>query len=116
MSEDTAGPRNAEDDGALGELTDEILALGDRLLQSYRQAADGDGPSEDEIRQALSTLGQAWNQMAGAVGVAIQDQEVRRHLKRAAGSLASAVASTLEEFIPRPPTEGMPEEPEAEER
>lgn len=100
MREDVGQPQTPETDGAWADLTDEILALGDRLRHTYEEASDGNGPTEDEIRQALSTLGRAWNQMAGAVGVAIQDQQVRQHLKRAAGSLASAVAATLEEFMP----------------
>lgn len=101
MSEDTA--QTPEDDRAWADLTDEIMALGERLRHTYEETSDGSGPTEDEIRQALFTLGRAWNQMAGAVGVAIQDQAVRRHLKRAAGSLASAVATTLEELTPRRP-------------
>ncbi len=88
MSEDTGGPETPDDEGAWAELTDEVLALGGRLRQTYTEAADGKGPTEEEIRQALSTLGRAWNHLAGAFGVAIQDREVRQHLKSAAGSLA----------------------------
>jgi hypothetical protein len=107
MSEDTGGPEPPDDNGAWAELTDEILALGSRLRQTYAETVDGKGPTEEEVRQALSTLGRAWNHMAGAFGVAIQDREVRQHLRRAAGSLASAVATTLEEFMPRePPGDG----------
>ena len=101
MSEDTGGPETPDDEGAWAELTDEVLALGGRLRQTYTEAADGKGPTEEEIRQALSTLGRAWNHLAGAFGVAIQDREVRQHLKSAAGSLASAVSATLDELIPR---------------
>lgn len=85
------------------ELTDDLLGLTERLRGTYRQVADESGPTEEEVRDAFSTLAGAWNQIAGAVGVAIQDEDVRSHLKKAASSLANAIGASLAEFVPRTP-------------
>lgn len=69
--------------------------LGRRLRDVYQAVADESGPSEGEIKDAFGTLMDAWNQVAGTVGNAIQDPEVRSHLKSAAGALAEAVGATL---------------------
>lgn len=93
-------PDDPEGSGPWSDLTDDLLGLTDRLRGTYRRVADETGPSEAEVREAFTTLAGAWNQLAGAVGVAIQDQEVRDHLKKAASSLANAVAASLSEFLP----------------
>lgn len=89
-----------EADGLWSELTDDLLGLTDKLRTTYRQAAEEAGPTEDEVRDALRTLSGAWNQLAGSVGEAIQDPEVKTHLKKAATSLVNAVGTSLAEFFP----------------
>ena len=69
--------------------------LGQRLRDVYRSVADETGPTEDEVKDAFTTLLGAWNQVAGTVGNAFKDSEVRGHLKSAAGALAEAVGATL---------------------
>jgi hypothetical protein len=91
-----------QETGPWSELTDDLLGLTDRLRTTYRRAADESGPSEDQVRDALRTLAGAWNQLAGSVGTAIQDPEVKRHLKKAASSLVNAVGASLSELIPTP--------------
>lgn len=89
-----------QETGPWSELTDDLLGLTDKLRTTYRRAADQSGPSEDQVRDALRTLAGAWNQLAGSVGTAIQDPEVKRHLKKAASSLVNAVGASLSELIP----------------
>lgn len=84
-------------------LTEELVALTERLRRTYAGFADG-GPSEEEIRQALATLASAWGQVAEAVGAALGDEEMRGHFKRAGRSLASAVGAGLSELIAPGPT------------
>jgi hypothetical protein len=81
-----------------GELTDELVALTERITASYREVAGEAGPSEEEIREALRTLAGAWGQVSASVGRAWGDPAVRLHLGRAAGSLSRAVSATLSEL------------------
>lgn len=69
--------------------------LGDRLKETYRKVADGKGPSEEEIRQALATLSGAWDQMASSLSVVFQDPGLRQHLKETAMTLAEALGDTI---------------------
>jgi hypothetical protein len=91
-----------QETGPWSELTDDLLGLTDKLRITYRRALDESGPSEDQVREAFRTLAGAWNQLAGSVGTAIQDPEVKRHLKKAASSLVNAVGASLSELIPAP--------------
>lgn len=75
--------------------TSQFGDLGDRLKSTYRKVTDGNGPTEDEVRQALATLLDAWNQVAGSISEAIRDPETKEELKKAATSLANAVGTTI---------------------
>lgn len=77
---------------------EELGGLGERLRDTYRKVSDGDGPSEEEVKEALGVLAGVWNQIAGSVTTALQDPEVREKLKTAAGSLAAAVGTTISEL------------------
>jgi hypothetical protein len=79
-------------------VADEFSGLSQRLKATYRKVADEDGPTEEQILDAISTLKGAWEQVAGAVTSAIQDPEMREQLKSAAGSLAIAVGTTVSEL------------------
>ena len=80
------------------EVTNRFGELGHRLTSTYRKVADEQGPTEDEIKEAFSTLAGAWDQIAGSVSDILRDPEARDGLKRAAGSLASALGSTLSDL------------------
>jgi hypothetical protein len=80
------------------EVTNRFGELGHRLKSTYRKVADEQGPTEDEIKGAFSTLAGAWDQIAGSVSEILRDPETRDGLKRAAGSLASALGSTLSDL------------------
>jgi len=75
--------------------TAEFSGIGRRLKETYRKVADDRGPSEDEIKQAFSTLAGAWDQVAESVTTALKDPALREQLKDAVGSFASAVGSTV---------------------
>lgn len=79
-------------------MTNRFGELGDRLKSTYRKVADEQGPSEDEIKGAFATLAGAWDQIAESVSDILRDPETRDGLKRAAGSLASALGSTLSDL------------------
>lgn len=77
---------------------DEFNELGDQLKDTYRRVAPEDGPSEDDIKDAFSTLAGAWSQVAGSVSSALQDPEVRQRLKDAGSAFATAVGRTISEL------------------
>jgi hypothetical protein len=75
--------------------SEEIGELGRRLRDLYHSVSDEEAPSEGDVRDAFAVLAGAWNQVASTLGTAVQDPEVRRHLRTAIGSLADAVAATV---------------------
>ena len=77
------------------EVTNELGSLGNRLRDTYRKVADERGPSEEEIKDAFSTLLNAWDQVSESVSTALNDPETREHLKQAASSFASALGNTM---------------------
>ena len=76
-------------------MTVEWTALKARLRDTYRDLASDDGPSEEEIKAALATLAGAWDQVAASFSAAMGNPETRAHLKKAAGSLATALGATV---------------------
>lgn len=93
---------------------EEFGGLGERLKGNYRRVASEDGPTEEEIKEAFATLAGAWDQIATSVSSALQDPEVRRKLKDAASSLATAVGTTINELgTELRGTESAPEDPPA---
>jgi len=72
--------------------------LGEQLRATYHKVADGAGPTETEIRDALATLARVWDRVADSIGTALRDPEVRQRLKDAAGSLATAMGTTISEL------------------
>lgn len=79
-------------------VSTELGDLKDRIADTYRRVADDHGPSEDEIKQAFSTLAGAWDQVAESVTTALRDPDVRDKLKTAASSFASAFGTTMSEL------------------
>ena len=76
-------------------MTVEWTALKARLRDTYRDLASDDGPSEEEIKAALATLAGAWDQVAASFSAAMGNPETRAQLKKAAGSLATALGATV---------------------
>ena len=75
--------------------TAQFGSLGDRLKSTYRKVADEKGPSEDDVKDAFTTLLGAWNQVADTFADALNDPETRDHLKKVARSFAAAIGTTI---------------------
>ena len=60
-------------------------------------SGDG-GPSEDEVKSALETLGEAARTVADSVGSAMKDPEVRDQVKDAAASFVTALGETFSQL------------------
>ena len=76
-------------------MTNDFVGIGRRIKDTYRQVADGRGPTEDDIKEAFTTLAGAWDQVAESVAGALKDPAVRQQIKDAAGSFASALGTTI---------------------
>jgi hypothetical protein len=77
------------------EAGERFSELTDRLRERYRSAAGEEGPSEDQVRQALQTLGNAAQAMVDSVGTAARDPQVHTQVKDAAAGFISAIGQTL---------------------
>jgi enamine deaminase RidA (YjgF/YER057c/UK114 family) len=94
--------------------------VGDKLRDRYREMAGEEGPSEEQVREALKTLGNAVQSVFESIGAAMKDPEVRTQVKDAAAGFVSAMGETfkdLGEEIQRTPepavAETAPSEPAA---
>lgn len=72
--------------------------LKERWRATYEQTAGEDGPSSEQVREALGTLAGVWDRMAGSVSAALSDPAVREQLKDAGSSLASAIGTTISDL------------------
>jgi hypothetical protein len=79
-------------------VSGEFAELKSRLADTYRRVSNDHGPTEDEIRDAFSTLAGAWDQIAESVTTALRDPDVQEKLKDAAGSFATALGTTMTEL------------------
>jgi hypothetical protein len=79
-------------------MADQWKSLGRKLRDTYRQSGSDDGPTDEDIRAAFSTLGSAWDRLAGAFGTAIRDEQVRQNAKRAATGFFEAVGAAFSEL------------------
>jgi hypothetical protein len=92
--------------------------VGDKLKDRYRDVVGEEGPSEDQVRQALKTLGSAVQAVFESVGAAMRDPDTRTQVKDAAAGFASAVGQTFSDLgeeirrTPEPETAQDEERPE----
>ena len=70
-------------------------SIGEKLRDRYREMSGDAGPSEDDVRSALETLGDAARAVADSVGTAMKDPEVRDQVKDAAASFVTALGQTF---------------------
>ncbi len=73
-------------------------SIGDKLKDRYNELSGGGGPSEEEVRSALETLGEAARAVADSVGSAMKDPEVREQVKDAAASFVTALGQTFSQL------------------
>ncbi len=98
-------------------MTDDFGGLGQQLKDTYRKVAKDRGPSDDEIKQAFSTLAGAWSQVAESVSTVLTDPDIRQQLKEAASSLATALGATITELgseLKKATSPGVPQGDEEE--
>jgi len=85
------------------------------LKETYQRSFADEGPDQTEIKAALRTLGNAWENVAQAVGAAARDEEVRAKMKSAATGFFEAVGAAFSELgseLRRSnPSDGTVEEP-----
>jgi len=91
-------PIDNVDDDPWDRLADQFASLGDKLKSRYREVAGSEGPTDEELKAALRTLGGAWDRVADAVTSAMKDEEVRRSVKQTATSLADAIGAAFNEI------------------
>jgi hypothetical protein len=80
---------------AWNQAREQLASLGDKLAAHYRRLVGEEGPQEEQVRDALRTLGAAFDRVMESLGTAARDPEVRETLRGAATSLASAVGATF---------------------
>ncbi|HVR32366.1 MAG TPA: hypothetical protein VMS74_06620 [Acidimicrobiia bacterium] len=73
-------------------------SIGDKLKDRYKEMSGEDGPSEDQVRLALETLGDAARAVADSVGSAMKDPAVREQVKDAAASFVTALGQTFSQL------------------
>lgn len=73
-------------------------SIGEKLRDRYKEVSGDGGPSEDEVRSALETLGQAARAVADSVGNAMKDPDVREQAKHAAASFVTALGQTFSQL------------------
>jgi len=73
-------------------------SIGEKLRDRYREMSGDGGPSEDEVRSAFETLGDAARAVADSVGSAMKDPEVRDQVKDAAASFVTALGQTFSQL------------------
>jgi hypothetical protein len=73
-------------------------SIGDKLKDRYRELSGDGGPSDDEVRTALETLGEAARAVADSVGSAMKDPDVREQVKDAAASFVTALGQTFSQL------------------
>ena len=94
--DESTGGRTADDPWS--EAGEKWSSVSEALRARYRQVAGEDGPSEDDVRGALETLGEAARTVAESFGAAMRDPEVRDQVKGAAASFVSAMGETLSQL------------------
>lgn len=80
---------------AWSQVREVLGSLGATLRDHYAAVAGPDGPSEEQVRGALRTLGEAFEQMIESLGSAFRDPAVRDQARKAAGSVVTAIGATF---------------------
>ncbi|MFV1971150.1 MAG: hypothetical protein ACC683_09135 [Acidimicrobiia bacterium] len=116
----------SQSEEAWNDVGEQFKKLGSTLKYHY-QAQEGveetEVVSEDEIKDALRTLGESIKRAFATVGDAVKDPEVKEEVRQTAGSLFDALGATFSELAddisnrrekrhdspsPPVPTEGSP--------
>ncbi len=101
-------PKPEETDDPWKQVGERWSEIREELKLRYREVAGDEGPSEEAVRDAFTTLGGAAQRLMESVGDAARDPEMRGQLKDVAASLVAALGRTFEDLgeeLKRPRTE-----------
>lgn len=90
-----------QSDEAWNDVGEQLKALG-MMFKSHYQAYEGEDitevVSEDEVKDALRTLGESAKAAFGTIGDAFTDPEIREEARQTAGSFFDALGATFSEL------------------
>jgi hypothetical protein len=90
-----------QSDEAWNDVGEQLKALG-MMFKSHYQAYEGEDitevVSEDEVKDALRTLGESAKAAFGTIGDAFTDPEIREEARQTAGSFFDALGVTFSEL------------------
>ena len=72
--------------------------LGSKLRTRYREIVGEDGPAEEDVRQAFTTIGTAAQSLVDSISESMRDPEVRDQVKEATSTFFSAIGKTLSQL------------------
>ncbi|MCL1595185.1 MAG: hypothetical protein M3132_12620 [Actinomycetia bacterium] len=88
----------SQSDEAWNDVGDQFKKLGSTFKQFYQvhESSEGvDPPSEDDVRDALRTLGDSVRQAFATVGDAFNDPEIKEETRYTAGLFFDALGATF---------------------
>lgn len=107
-------PRGEDSTDPWQQATEQFSSLGSKLRDRYTEIVGDDGPAEDDVREAIKTIGTAAQSMFESISASMRDPEVRDQVKEASATFFSAIGQTLGELgeelrKPEPPRRPEPE-------
>ncbi|MGH8875362.1 MAG: hypothetical protein ACRDVM_08965 [Acidimicrobiia bacterium] len=94
---DARSRQAADPDAAWRRVAEQVSALSDRFRDHYL-TEDAEGPTDEAVREALRTLGEALNRVVVSLGHALGDPDVREAAKQTAGGLVTAMGAAFSEL------------------
>jgi len=85
-------------DEAWRQASEHFTALGSKLRNRYQEIVGDDGPAEEDVREAFTTIGTAAQSLVDSIGESMRDPEVREQLKDATSTFFSAIGKTLSQL------------------
>ncbi len=80
------------------QASERFSSIGSKLRDRYAEIVGEDGPAEDDVRDAIKTIGTAAQSMIESIGVSMRDPDVREQLKDASSTFFTAIGQTLSEL------------------
>jgi len=110
-----------QSDEAWNDVGEQLKTLGSMFKDHY-QSHEGenrvDVVSDDEVKEALRTLGDSVRTAFASIGDAIADQEIRTEARQTAGSFFDALGATFSELgadITKQRDQESPDQPHSDE-
>jgi hypothetical protein len=100
-SQPQKGTQMGQSDEAWNDVGEQLKSLG-VMFKSHYQAYEGEDitevVSDDEVKDALRTLGESAKAAFGTIGDAFADAEIREEARQTAGSFFDALGATFSEL------------------